>query len=496
VSRTLLRAGAAAAALSLHAAPSGAQSPAPPPPAPLRPFHLPAIGEAVLPNGVRVVVAERRTLPLVAAAVLVRAGTRDEPPGKAGLANLTASLLREGTRDVSGPELARRMQAVGAQYAPLADPSHAGFTLMALRGDLAGAFRLAASTVVRPRLAADDFVRVRGEVAAARASRQDDPVALAFDLFLAAAFQPGTPYAAPAEGTAASLRGITPADVEAWHRARYTPANTTVLFVGDIGLAEARRLVEESFGGWRAVSPPAAPAPVRPARARGPRIVLVDRPGSVQSAIVAGHVTVPPGDGDYLPLLVLNRLFGVGVRSRLNAGLRERHGWTYGVTSYVEARPAAGVFTIEGSVRTGATDSALAEIVREHRRLAAEPVPAAELEAAAAGLAGSFPASLLAAQALRTRLVNLLGWGLPLGFYAGYRERITAITPERAHAAALRLFDPASLVVVVVGDRARIEAPLRALGLGPVEVWSPPDPTVATASRRPGASGPGARRGG
>jgi predicted Zn-dependent peptidase len=475
VSRTFFLAAAIAAALSIPAARSAAQSPTPPAPAPLRAFQLPPITQAVLPNGVRIVVAERRTLPLVAAAVLVGAGTRDEPPAQAGLANLTAALLREGTRETGGPELARRMQAVGAQYAPLVNPAHAGFTLMALRADLPGAFRLAASTVVGPRLAAEDFARVRAEVSAARDSRRDDPVALAFDVFLAAAFPPGTPYAAPAEGTAESLRALTPADVEAWHRARYTPANTTVLFVGDIGLAEARRLVEESFGGWSAVAPPPVAGRVRPAMLRGPRIVLVDRAGSVQSAIVAGHPTVAPGDGDYLPLLVINRLFGVGVSSRLNASLRERHGWTYGMTSYVEARPAAGLFTIEGSVRTGVTDSAVAEIVREHRRLAAEPVPRDELSAAAEGLAGSFPASLLAAQALRTRLVNLLGWGLPLDFYAGYRERLTAITPAQARAAAGRLFDPASLVVVVVGDRARVEAPLRALGLGPVEVRGPAD---------------------
>jgi zinc protease len=202
-------------------------------------------------------------------------------------------------------------------------------------------------------------------------------------------------------------------------------------------------------------------------------VILVDRPGSVQSAIRIGQASVGPEDADYLRLTALTQILGGAFNARINQNLRERHGWTYGAFASYNPFRGAGTLFINSSVRTNATDSAVAESVREYRRIVDEAVPAEELASAAGNLAGSFPASVQTVQGLASRMQSLLVWGLPLDFYATYGPRLTAFTPADIATVGRGKLTPAALTVVVAGDLASIEAPIRALNLGQVEVWSP-----------------------
>lgn len=450
----------------------GAQDAAPPPPGPIRPFQAPVPRTFTLANGVRVIAVERSALPIVSVAVLVEAGTRYEPADAAGVAQLTAALLREGTAATPGPELARRLGAMGSEWGTFAGFAHAGATLTTLAPRAGEALDLLAAAVRAPSVPAEAFERRRAEALAGLEQRGADPVVVGFEVLNRALFAAGTPYARPVGGERATLQRLTREDVLRWHHEHFTPARTTVLIVGALPPEGARALAEAAFGAWLpapADARAAFPSPRRPAA--GPRVILVDRPGATQTGVVAGFATVTATDSLYLPLLVVNRVLGVGTSSRLNRTLRERRGFTYGVQSYVEARRGAGVFSVEGLVRTDATDSALVELSAELRRLAAGDVEAEELEGAVSGLVGSFPASIATAQALRTRVANLLAWDAPLDFYTTYRERLAAVTLPEARAAARRLFDPGRMVYVLVGDLRAIEAPVRALNLGRVEVW-------------------------
>jgi zinc protease len=164
---------------------------------------------------------------------------------------------------------------------------------------------------------------------------------------------------------------------------------------------------------------------------------------------------------------------GGGFSSRVNLNLREKHGYTYGAGSVLDLRPGSGAFRISSDVRTNATDSALAEVVSEYRRIASEPVPAPELQAAVNNLVSAFPNGVQTVQGLAGRIQQLIVWGLPVDFYATYRERLAAVTPEDVRAAAARRLTPDNLIVVVAGDLSKIEAPIRARNLGIVEVWDP-----------------------
>jgi zinc protease len=216
--------------------------------------------------------------------------------------------------------------------------------------------------------------------------------------------------------------------------------------------------------------PPAA-NPAR--RAPGTRVILIDRPGSVQSGVYMGHAAVGFADPAYIPLMSLSHVLGGGFRSRLNMNLREGHGWTYGAGANLLALRGAGTFSLTSSVRTNVTDSAVAEMVREFRRIGTEPVPEAELQAALANLVGAFPSSVQTVQGLAQRMQTVLLYGLPSDYYNSYRERITALTPQDISRVAAARLQPDALTIVVAGDLAQIEQPIRALNLGTVEVWDP-----------------------
>jgi zinc protease len=250
----------------------------------------------------------------------------------------------------------------------------------------------------------------------------------------------------------------------------YSPANTTLLLTGDITPDEARTIAQAALGAWTA--PPAQVPPLsNPAqKVAGTRVILVDRPGSVQSGVMIGQAAIGMNDPRYFPTLALSQVLGGGFKARVNMDLREAHGWTYGAFTQLAALNGAGYFAIASSVRTNATDSAVAEAVKQYRRISAEPVPAEELRLALANVVGSFPNSVQTVQGLSQRVQSLVLYGLPVDYYSTYRERVAAVTPGDVARMGHGLLTPDALTIVVAGDLSKIEQPIRALNLGTVEV--------------------------
>jgi zinc protease len=251
----------------------------------------------------------------------------------------------------------------------------------------------------------------------------------------------------------------------------YAPAAATLLLVGDLSPAEARSVAQEAFGSWTGTRSAPAPVanPIRPST--GTRVILVDRPASVQSTIIVGQPGFRATDSDYLTMVALNHVLGGGFSSRVNMNLREKHGYTYGAFSGLDLRAGAGAFRISSEVRTNATDSALAEAIGEYRRIASEAVPSAELQSMVGNLVSSFPSTVQTVQGLSGALQSLIIWGLPLDFYTTYREKLAAVTPEEIRRVAGSRLTPDNILVVVAGDLSKIEAPIRARNFGSVEVW-------------------------
>lgn len=437
------------------------------------PYRLPPVDEFRLDNGLRVVVVRQQSMPLVTGRLIVDAGAEHEPAAQNGLAVLTANLLPEGTATMSGPELAERMERLGAQSQVGAGQNLAFAAVTALKPVFAEALGLAAEAVMGPAFPERELARVRQQSITNYVASQATVEGLGNETFWRAVFTPESPYARPSAGTAATLGTLTREDVVRWHARMYVPGNATLLLVGDVTADEARRMAQDAFGGWRGTAPRLSRAanPLRPAART--RVVLVDRPGSVQSHIRIGVGSVGAEDPDVIRLQVLTQVLGGSFAARINQNLRERHGWTYGAFANLNPLRGAGILLVNSSVRTNATDSAVAESVREFRRLVEEPVPAEEMTGATGNLVGSFPTSVQTVQALAQRMQNLLVWGLPLDYYGTYREKLGAVTAADVADVGRARLNPGALTVVVAGDLAQIEAGIRALNLGDVEVWSP-----------------------
>jgi len=461
----------AVGAVMLPAGAARAQKVTPPPAGPLRPYVFPVVEEFQLRNGLRVILVQKHTLPVVEGRLILDAGAMREPAAKNGLASLTGSLLSEGTGAMTGADIARSMDALGAQYFTSATFSAAYADVIALKTVFPQALGLTARTVIAPSFPVGEVSRVKNQALAGYQQSHARTAGLASDAFLRAAFESAAPFSRPASGTPSTIGALTRDDVLNWHRTMFAPSAATLLLVGDLSPAEARSIAQEAYGSWTAARTALTPV-ANPIRASsGTRVILIDRPGSVQSSMIVGQPGFRATDPDYLNMVVLNHVLGGGFTSRINMNLREKHGYTYGAASGLDLRPGSGAFRISSDVRTNATDSALAEALSEYRRITSEPVPAEELQGAVNNLISAFPNGVQTVQGLMGRIQQLVVWGLPVNFYATYRERLAAVTPEDVRTVAASKLTPDNVIVVVAGDLSKIEAPIRARNLGTVEVW-------------------------
>jgi zinc protease len=451
-----------------------AQMPAgtkPPAPSALRPYASPKIETFTLANGMKVLLVERHSLPIVSARFVVDAGAIREPAEKNGVAYLTADLLSEGANGLTGAQIAEKMADMGASFATSGNNSSAFVSVTSLPDVFAKALSLAASTLINPSFSNEDFTRLRTSAIASYQQSQSTVNGIASKVFARATYDPSVAYARLSGGTSASLATITHDDIVTWHKTMYSPKNTTLIIIGDLTPATARAAAEQAVGKWNTPAP-TLPTFVGKALPLQPtRVILVDRPGSVQSAIIVGQPATGYESADLIPMIASSRVLGGSGSARYNMNLREKHGWTYGAFSSYQPLVGVGAYSMSSAVRSNATDSSLVETVREFKRIASEPVPATEMNDQVGSIIASFPSSVQTVQGLMGRLNDVVVYGLPLDYYSTYRERLAAVTPADISRVGASQLKPDNLTIVVVGDLKTIEAPVRALNLGTVEVW-------------------------
>jgi zinc protease len=407
----------------------------------------------------------------VTARFIVDAGAMREPAEKNGLAVLTGNLLSQGAKGLTGAQIAEQIADLGAQLATSGSYGTAFVSVTSLSNAFPKALTLAASTLTDATFNPADFNRLKTTTIAAYQRNQSTVEGVGSRVFNVAIYDPETPYSRPSAGTTASLAKLTRDDVIGWYKSMYSPKNTTLIIIGDITAAAARTVAEQAIGSWNSPAPALSPFVGKAQAVTANRIILVDRPGSVQSQIIIGQPTVGWESDDLLRITALQRVLGGGVSNRVNNNLREKHGWSYGVFASYTPLKGTGSFYISGTIRTNATDSAIAEAVKEYRRIASEPVPQAELTGHLTNVVSGFPSSVQTVQGLMGRLSDVVVYGLPLDYYNTYRERLAAVTPADVTRVGATYLKPDALTIVAVGDLKTIEAPIRALNLGTVEVW-------------------------
>ena len=440
-----------------------------PPPA----LKLPAVQTTTLPNGLTLAVVEMHKVPVVDVQLLVDAGAARDPSAAPGLATFTATMLQQGAGARSALDVADEAAFLGAQLNTAASFDAASASIHVPKRRLEGALDLLADVVLRPSFADSEVARQRQLRAAQLVQQRDEPVAVANVVFPAIVYGPEHPYGHPLNGTDSATARLARERVAEFYRSYYRPNGGRILVVGDVTLAEARRLVTARFGGWERGDVPAfprAPAPASAART----VYLIDKPGAAQSVIRIGHVGPVRTTPDWFALEVLNTIVGGAFTSRLNQNLRETHGYTYGAFSQFAPRRLSGAFVALASVVTAKTDSSLVEFLKELRRVRDEAVDPPELAKAKAYLTLGLPGDFETTGGAAARFRELLTFGLPLDYYDRYVDRINAVTAADVQRVARQYIDPDHFDIVVVGDKSQIEAGIKALNEGPIvyrDLW-------------------------
>lgn len=463
-------------ALAATAATAAAQSPdrgTRPPLGPVPDVDLPDARRATLDNGLKLVTVPKHGVPLVQVNIQVHAGHVLDPGDRPGLASLTADMMDEGAAGRSALEIADAFEQLGARFSIGARRHTTDVSLRVPVGRLDAALALAADVLLRPDFPAEELERKRAERLTALIRRHDEPNAIANVLFGRVLFGADHPYGRDGAGDERSLRAMTVEDLRAFHDARFVPSNATVIVAGDIDPEDARNRIGTAFGAW---SGDPAPAPVlsAPPQVRGRTVYLVDKPGSVQSVIAIGRIGVARDHPDYYALEVMNTILGGSFTSRLNQNLREDKGYTYGARSSFDFGLVPGAFRAGAAVQTQSTGPALAEFMKELEGMRTD-IPEEEVHRARNNLAMGFIQGFQSVAQVAGQVGEVVEYGLPDGWLDEYVDRVLAVESEDVRRVAREYVDPANLVIVVVGDRSSVEAPIRALDLGQVHVLSVTD---------------------
>jgi zinc protease len=330
--------------------------------------------------------------------------------------------------------------------------------MLALIGDVA----------LRPSFPAEEVERQRARRLAALVQQRDDPSRIADQVMLAAIYGQKHPYGHDTLGDEASVTSMTRDQLQSFWRQNFVPNNAALVVAGDITISELRALAEKVFGGWQrgAAAVPALATPSTPQA----RVIIVDKPGSPQTQVRVATVGAPRGTPDFRAMEVMNSALGGQFGSRINMNLRERHGYTYGARSLFLFRKAAGHFRVTSGIRTEVTGPAVAEIFKELRGIVVTPLTGEELRNAKEGMSASLPGQFETSASVVDNFATVFVYGLGLDYYSRFAEQVAAVTDAQAVSAARKYLVPDNMVVVAVGDRAKIEPELQKLGLGPIEL--------------------------
>jgi predicted Zn-dependent peptidase len=425
--------------------------------------RFPPIARGVLANGLQVWSVARDSADVVTMMMVIARGTSDDPAGREGLASLTGDLLDEGAGDLDAIELAEALARLGSQLEIDVGPDATTVMITALSRRFAPSLALLADVVVRPRLKAADFARVR-ELRLNRLRQiSQAPGTIADRMYVTALFG-AHPYGHGAMGTTASLEQVSLDDARAFWARMFAPPAATLIVGGSLPLDQILSASDEVFRAWHPAEPP-PPAAAAPAGRPDPRILLVDRPGAPQAELRIGHVGPPRSTPDYHAIVTLNALLGGQFTSRINRSLREEQGITYGARTSFGFRRVAGTFACETSVQTDRAALAVGEILREFAAIREdEAVLPAELARAKASLTRGYVRHFETEGQLVRAAAQLATYALDDGTFDRFVPLVGAVTAGDVQQAAVAHVRPEDSTVVVVGDAESCLGPLEALG--------------------------------
>jgi zinc protease len=417
-------------------------------------LHMPPHEKYVLKNGLTVLLLEKHGVPMINVFALVKTGSAADPAGQSGLASITAGLLRKGTKARTAQQFAADLDYIGGEFEAEAGADFSSVATEFLTKDLEKGLALFSDVLLHPTFPQEEVEKLLAQSVDAVRGAKDDPqqvLGLYYDGYLY-----GThPYGRPAGGDEASLQRIKRDAIVKFYEGNYAPGNTLLAISGEFNGAELRKKLEETFGEW----PAHAVAPVQiaamPAE-KGKRLLVVNKDDATQTYFAIGNVGIARNDPDRVAIRVVNTIFGGRFTSELNEALRVESGYTYGASSFFDARKAAGPFGIHSFTKNETTTPAIDLAVQVLQKLHKEGVTEEQLKSAKRYIKGQFPPSIETSKQLAHIIATFEFYGFGDDEINQLEARVDAVTPEIAKAVIQKHFPSENLVFVLIGKASAI----------------------------------------
>ena len=432
------------------------------------PLKVPTWTKTKLANGAELIVSPKRDLPLVSVTINFVGGTNQfEAADKTGLGSLTSAMLSEGTTTKSGDQIAEAQQMLGTQIFANVGGESGLMTFTSLTDKLDAAVELAADMLLNPSFPADALERLRAQRLVALTQAKDQPNAIANVVFNRVLYGDAHPYGRST--TDVSIRSITRDDVVAFHKNYFQPGRAVITVVGDVDPAKVKTIFDKAFANWAAGgSRPQFDYPAAPA-AKATTIYLVDKPKAAQSVFAIGIPGPNRYTPDYYALEVMNNILGGLFQSRLNHLIREVKGYSYGVGSDFAFGRGPGAFRAGGGIITAKSDSALMDFMEQIKGVeGGVPFTEDEIKQGKESLIQGLPQRFGTVGATNNAIASLYVQDLPENYFQDYAAKINAVTPDDLVRVAKKYIDLNNLNIIIVGDRATIDEPLRKTGIAPI----------------------------
>ncbi len=433
-------------------------------------LKLPALEKATLSNGLKVVLAERHSAPVVNFSLMVDSGYSADPSSAPGTASFSQRMLEEGTPTRDSLKIGEELESLSANFNAGANLDYSLVSLNTLKSTMDKSLAIYADLILHPAFPQKEFDRLQKDRLATIKREKVTPQAMALRVVPALIYGKGHPYSVPFTGTGTeeAVSKMTRADLAKFHDTWFKPNNSTLLIVGDTTLAEIKPKLETLFASWKAGDVPKREIP----QVEEPEkdvVYLVDRPGSGQSVIIGAQLAPPQNDPDALALQLVNDMFGGKFSSRINMNLREDKHWSYGVRAVIPSTRGQRPYISISPVQTDKTKESIVELVKEYNSIVGDkPITAAELKDEQDNSTLALPGTFETVLQLSGAYGNILQYGLPEDYYNTFTQKAMAVTDANANDIARKYIQPKHLVWVVVGDMSKVESGVRELNLGEV----------------------------
>ena len=433
-------------------------------------LKLPPLQKATLSNGLKVVLAERHTAPVVNFTLMVDSGYSADPADATGTASFAQRMLEEGTPTRDSLKIGEELESLSANFNAGTSLDYSLVSLNTLKTTMDPSLEIYADLILHPAFPQKEFQRLQKERIAGIQREKVTPQPMALRVVPTLLYGKGHPYAVPFTGSGSeeAVKKMTREDLAKFHDTWFKPNNATLLVVGDTTLEEIKPKLEKLLASWKPGDVPQRTVP-QVGEPEKDVVYLIDRPGAIQSVIFGAQLAPPQNDPDAIALQLVNGIFGGKFSARINMNLREDKHWSYGVRAVLPPAKGQRPYISISAVQTDKTKESMVELVKEYKGIAGEkPITAEELKDEQSNTTLALPGNFETVQQLSGAYGNIIQYNLPEDYYNTFTQKALALTPESANEVAKKYILPDHLIWVVVGDMSKVEAGVRELNLGEV----------------------------